>query len=142
MKYCPNCGQAYSDQATTCTSCGYNFYATPAPNEKSGLETTIKVFLIIGAILTSLMGYFIPLAWCIPLTILAFKRLNNHQPMSVGFKVCVLLFVSTIGGILLLCHNENIAMELTEAKRLFDNEIITDEEYQRIRNSIISKYYK
>lgn len=32
--------------------------------------------------------------------------------------------------------------ELTNAKRMFDNKIITEEEYNHIRTSIIAKYYK
>ncbi len=36
----------------------------------------------------------------------------------------------------------NVEIELLEVKRLFDNDIITQEEYARMRESVISKYYK
>ena len=49
----------------------------------------------------------IPLAWILPMTISVSKKLKNNQPIGVGFKVCTLLFVSMISGILLLCRTEN-----------------------------------
>lgn len=50
--------------------------------------------------------YLIPLYWCIPMTIIYFKKVKNNEPISVGFKICSLLFVSLIGGVLMLCDNE------------------------------------
>jgi len=35
-----------------------------------------------------------------------------------------------------------IEIELNEVKRLLENKTITDEEFQKMRESIISKYYK
>lgn len=48
----------------------------------------------------------IPLAWCIPMTIWVYQAYKGERELSVGFKVCVLLFVSMIAGILLLCDDE------------------------------------
>ncbi len=62
---------------------------------------------ILCLISTISMGFLlIPLAWCIPMTIKVYKAYKNDEKLSVGFDVCVLLFVSLIGGILLLCDNE------------------------------------
>lgn len=48
----------------------------------------------------------IPLIWCIPMTIKVYKAYKGEATLSVGFKVCTLLFVSLIGGILLLCDKD------------------------------------
>ena len=44
----------------------------------------------------------IPLAWCIPMTIHAYRSYADNKPVSIAFGVCTLLFVSLIGGILML----------------------------------------
>ena len=52
----------------------------------------------IGAI-----AYLIPLAWVIPMTV----KVAKEGPLGTGFKVCTLLFVNLISGILLLCDKNN-----------------------------------
>lgn len=54
----------------------------------------------------TVIGCLIPLAWTIPMTVHLKKKLNANQPIGTGFKVCTLLFVNLISGILLLCRNE------------------------------------
>lgn len=49
----------------------------------------------------------VPIAWILPMTIHYFKATKNNQPISMGFKVCTLIFVSFIAGILMLCDNNN-----------------------------------
>lgn len=62
------------------------------------------IFCLLGTIT---MGWMlIPLIWCIPLTIKAYKVYKGEASMSTGAKVCTLLFVSLIGGILLLCDKD------------------------------------
>ena len=34
------------------------------------------------------------------------RYINEKKPVSVGFKVCTLLFVSLIAGILMLCDSD------------------------------------
>lgn len=41
------------------------------------------------------------------MTVSMSRKLKNGQPISVGFKVCTLLFLNTVSGILLLCIPEN-----------------------------------
>lgn len=58
------------------------------------MKTAVKILCIIGMI----CGF-----WCIlPLIfgIKMVKKINNNQPLTTGDKVCTLLFVSTLGGIL------------------------------------------
>ncbi len=49
---------------------------------------------------------FLPLAWYIPMTIIYFKKTKNNEEISIAFKICALLFVNTIAGILMICDNK------------------------------------
>lgn len=105
MKYCKKCGNELLDEAVVCTKCGCaidpNMFMSK--NKKSELSTLAIVFMIIG---TVIMGfYLIPLTWCIPMTISYSNKVKNGENISTGFKVCCLLFVSVISGILMLCDN-------------------------------------
>ena len=116
MKFCSKCGTQLVDEAVVCTGCGCAVVTQPDRSEEvavatvpqkkdSGTTTAAKVFMILGTIV---MGfYIIPLAWCIPMTVSYFSKVKNGYPISTGFKVCSLLFVSMIGGILMLCDKEN-----------------------------------
>lgn len=61
---------------------------------------------IIIAAVAFLIGFCIPLAWMLPLTINVHNKSKNHEPIGVGIKVCTLLFVNVVAGILLLCAND------------------------------------
>ena len=67
-------------------------------------ENGAKIFMIISTVVLGF--YLIPLAWCIPMTISYFKKVQNNEPVSTGFKVCSLLFVNTVAGILMLCDKD------------------------------------
>lgn len=79
--------------------------SSPETEEK---ESNILRWIAFGFMLLSTiaMGCFlIPLCWCIPMTIHVYRQIKAKEPISVGFKICTLLFVSVISGILLLCDN-------------------------------------
>ncbi len=76
------------------------------PKPATGITTAAKVFLIIGAIITGL-STLIGLAWCIPMCVYYFNRVRDGERVETGFKVCTLLFVSMIGGILMLCDKDH-----------------------------------
>lgn len=109
MKYCSKCGTQLVDEAVVCTKCGcavapiYRTAPTPA-SEDDTLDLIIKIFMIIGCV--SLGWLLIPLAWCIPMTVTVFNKLKTKEPMSTGFKICVLIFVNLIAGIILLVRDE------------------------------------
>ena len=111
MKFCPKCGTQLVDEAVVCTGCGC---AVAAPAEAnvavaakpaSGLTTAAKILMIISTVVTGF--YLIPLAWCLPMTISYSKKIKNGEPVGTGFKICTLLFVNTIAGILMLCDKEH-----------------------------------
>lgn len=66
------------------------------------METAVKVFMLIGTISMTFMTMGIGLFWCLPMTIHYFRK---PYLVSTSFKVCTLLFVNTIAGILMLCDN-------------------------------------
>ncbi len=110
MKYCKNCGSKMFEEEEFCSNCGYwvnSEKETERKKIKKSGDGPIKAFLIVGTIFTSLFFYFIPLAWCLPMTISGFRKMNKGLPISTAYKVCTLLFVSSIAGILLLCRKED-----------------------------------
>lgn len=119
MKFCPNCGNQMDDTAMFCSNCGFQQNAQPYQNvnpvynnypvqeayaTESALKTVAKVFMILSTVILGLS--IIPLAWCIPMTVYYFNRTKYRQPVGVGFKICTLIFVNIISGVLMLCDNE------------------------------------
>ncbi len=124
--YCKNCGHQVDDKAVVCIHCGCltdageklnlsQHFQVPTQEEhnqtnmstsnNNTLGTIAKVFMIISCVFMGL--YIIPLFWTIPMTVSLSNKLKNNEPISTGFKVCILLFVNTISGILLLCMKDN-----------------------------------
>ena len=102
MKYCTKCGAEIADEAVICPKCGCA--VETKRTENSTLKTVIKVFMVLGTILMA-FG-IIPLIWAIPMTVHYFNCVRDGRPVGIGFKVCSLLFVSLIGGILMLIDND------------------------------------
>ena len=104
------------DEAVLCVKCGcyangsdlQNGVEAPAPepSKERGVVTAAKVFMIIGTVIIALYTCLIGLAWCLPMTLSYFKKVKSGEPIGIGFKVCTLLFVSLISGILMLCDDQ------------------------------------
>lgn len=108
MKFCRNCGSEIDDEAVVCVHCGCatETQAQPVKNETSStLKLIAKIFMVLGCIATG--WCLIPLCWTIPMTVHYFNATKNNQPVGIGFKVCSLLFVSLIGGVVMLCDTDN-----------------------------------
>ena len=71
-----------------------------------GMAIAIKVLLILSCIVAA-GECLVPLAWCLPMTISIWKSLDNHEPISDAMKICTLIFVNLVAGILLLCDDES-----------------------------------
>ena len=98
MAFCKKCGTEIADDAVICPGCGAS--TNKQSSQSSTLKTVAKIFMILS---TVFMGFaLIPLAWCIPMTVIYCKKVNNNEPVGIGFKICSLLFVSLIAGILML----------------------------------------
>ncbi len=111
MKYCTYCGAEMLDEAVLCVKCGRMVENIPntqqhyysQPSQSMDLSTVIKILLIVGMVLMAISTFGIALAWCIPMYTSYMRKIQNREPITTGFKVCILLFVSTMGGILMLC---------------------------------------
>ena len=62
------------------------------------------VFSLIATISEGIL--IIPLAWMIPMTIMIYKASKGERELSLGFKICTLIFNNIISGILLLVDKE------------------------------------
>lgn len=100
-KYCTNCGAQMPEEAVVCIHCGNR---DDKPADASALSIVAKVFLIIGCVVSGF--YLLPLCWTIPMTVHYCRCIKERKPLGVGFKVCSLLFVSTVAGILMLCDTK------------------------------------
>ncbi len=109
MKYCPKCGSEVDDSNVYCPKCGTRIdgvveeVVDPQPeyNETSrALRMVAFVFMIIGTISTGI--FLLPLIWCIPMTVYYYHAYTENRHVGIAFKVCALLFVNLIAGILML----------------------------------------
>lgn len=111
MKFCSKCGKEIMDEAVICPGCGCAVAQERNEEKKDlkrgddGLAVASKIFLILGCISQGWM--LLPLAWCLPITISACGKMKRGEPVGTGLKVCSLLFVSLVGGILLLCRSDD-----------------------------------
>lgn len=134
MSYCSHCGAEVHDEAIVCVKCGCAI--KPQQKQSDGNDTLLvvaKVFMIIACVITPAFGLLygliflalsvvpgmafvgliiimvcaLPLAWCLPLTITVSNKIKNQEPIGIGIKICTLIFVNLIAGILLLCHYDD-----------------------------------
>ena len=68
--------------------------------QNKSYATAIKVMLVVACI-AGATYYLIPLLWCVPMTIVAWKKLDREEPLGTAFKVCTCIFVSRIAGFLM-----------------------------------------
>jgi|SRR5574344_540667 uncharacterized membrane protein YvbJ len=103
MKYCPKCGAECGDNDNVCTKCGEKLTVTPVKKPDETVNTVIKVFNILSCVC---LGFtIIGLAWAIPMTLNANKKMKNGEPFGVALSVCTLIFLSTVSGILMLVQD-------------------------------------
>ncbi len=114
MKFCANCGATLVDEAVFCPACGSAVEAgitmqqpVVAPAKESGLSLAAKILMIIGTIITAISTFGVGLAWTLPMTISYCNKIKRGAKIGTGFKVCSLLFVNTIAGILMFCDSEH-----------------------------------
>ena len=104
MRYCSKCGSEIEDEAVFCPHCGCRVSYNQPVAESNGLQTAAKVFLILSCISVGI--FLVPLIWMLPMTISYFNACKEGRSVSTGFKICTLLFVNMIAGILMLVDGE------------------------------------
>jgi len=62
-------------------------------------EKVMETIVIVGAIFG-----LIPLCWILPMSKKILKAMKEGTTLKIGFKICTLLFVNLILGIVLLCQ--------------------------------------
>jgi NADH:ubiquinone oxidoreductase subunit 5 (subunit L)/multisubunit Na+/H+ antiporter MnhA subunit len=78
-------------------------------NKPSGeLEDPRAVFWMFCTIYAVYMWIAgIRLAWCLPMTLHYIKKNKANVPTSMAFKICTLIFVNLLVGVLMLCCEQN-----------------------------------
>lgn len=131
--YCTKCGAEINDEAVICPKCGCEtgYKKKSVDNTNETLRMVAKIFMLISTIAIGFLFFILfmsisiassnrihiegvvmilpilvsPLAWCIPMTVHYWKKVGRNEPVSTAFKVCTLIFVNPISGILMLCDN-------------------------------------
>lgn len=65
------------------------------------MKTAAFILCLLSTIAMGIL--LVPLCWCIPMTVSIYRASKGENKLSTGFKVCTLIFVNFIAGILLLC---------------------------------------
>ncbi len=98
--------QAPSYYATPDQPLPYGGYATYPMTETDRTLRLINFILCVVTCVT-VCWVIIPLAWMIPMTVHSWNIYKGTKPNTVAFGVCTLIFVSLIGGILLLVSKKD-----------------------------------
>lgn len=114
-KFCSFCGTKMKSNENICRKCGYasvkenkeeytyyknNIYYSSV----SATAIIVKVFMIISCVIKGI--FIFPLAWCIPMTVYAFRKINEKEEFSLAFKICTLIFVDLVSGIIMLADED------------------------------------
>lgn len=162
MKTCTSCGAQIYDVVAVCPHCGADNPKASSYSSKIKYDQTmvmlVKVFMILGCV--SIGWLIIPLIWCIPMTMSVCKSMNEGESITTGMKVCSLLFVSLIAGIILLVmpeervtvsksgsktnsmgnsSNVSVADELKKYKILLDQGVLTQDEFDEKKKQILAR---
>ena len=105
--FCTKCGNQLMDEAAVCPKCGCAVEgAKPQQqNNNVALRTIAKAFMIISTVVWGCATFGLALAWCLPMTIIYWKKVNRGEQVSTAFKICTLLFVNTMSRIMMLIDN-------------------------------------
>lgn len=107
--YCSKCGNEIEDSAKFCPKCGEKFEKVEKVEaEVVSDENTLKMVAFIFAVIACVCSAaaLIPLCWTIPMTVKIYKAYKGEVKLSTGFKVCSLIFLSLVSGILLLVDQD------------------------------------
>ena len=75
-----------------------------SPETDKNIKLVAFIFMLVSTI--GVGWTLIPLAWMIPMTIISYGIYKGTKKNTTVFGVCSLIFVSLVGGILLLVANK------------------------------------
>lgn len=82
------------------------FEVKPVMSDK---DRTLRLIAFIFNLISTIAVCWavIPLAWMIPMTVVSWGIYKGTRKNTVAFGVCTLIFLSLVGGILLLCSQKD-----------------------------------
>lgn len=97
---------AYGSPAYPQASGGQVYYPQATSNDS---DRTLRLVAFILCIVStvSVCWLIIPLAWMIPMSIRCWNIYKGTKPNTTAFGICTLIFVTLIGGILLLVSKKD-----------------------------------
>ena len=108
-KTCPSCNAEMPSKFPVCTNCGYSFNSetklfefNKSDNDPSPLQIIALVLMILASIVLAFSFFFIPLLWCIPMTIYYANNIRKQKSTHIAFKICTILFLGIIPGVIML----------------------------------------
>lgn len=97
----PPYGQQYAEPMDPATA------NAPFPRTKRDSNLMLANFVLCVISCVASCWLIFPLAWMIPMTVISWGLYKGKKRNTVAFDVCTLIFVSLIGGILLLIADKN-----------------------------------
>jgi len=80
------------------------------------------------------------------MTVSYFRKINEREPVRKSFRICTLIFVNIVAGILLLCDNGEASVpkaktqqtedSLRAYKELFDQGVISKEDFDKKKDEL------
>ncbi len=110
--FCPNCGNQIDERANYCPHCGRCFNAPPPMPSgyypPTHAQPKSHWFLKLLMVLSCIFGFLsiIGWIWILPMTIHLFNKIERRERLSTAFKVCTILFVSVLAGIIMACSDD------------------------------------
>lgn len=128
MKYCSHCGAEVNDEAVVCVKCGCALKSLHVCDKHDNeLLVASKILMIVSCVVFPLAGiscglyvgmiiwyiglimgvcFSLPIVWGIPMIIVLSRKIKNHEPIGIKFKICTLLFLNILAGVLMLSHKD------------------------------------
>lgn len=99
---------AYNNSASGQSATSQVYYQQPTQSASSNDQTLRMIAFIFCVIGTVSIGWaIIPLAWMLPMTIHSWGIYKGTKNNTTAFGVCTLIFLSLVGGILLLISKKD-----------------------------------
>ena len=125
--YCLKCGNKIPEGSVYCQNCGvkYSYNETERPRiVKNTAKKVAKAFMILGTVSNAVTFLLLSLIWCVPMTSSYSEMIERGEKVGTGFKICTMLFVSFIAGLIMLFDKDSFEVKTKpETKQLrIDND--------------------
>ena len=111
--FCPKCGVEVNDSDSFCPKCGCKLHEEKQEVKQEVVDkpkrdkTLLTIGLVLCVIDTVALGFLlIPLLWMVPMCVSLNNKIENNKEIGLGFKICLCIFVSLIGGIFVILGDD------------------------------------